>query len=285
MIDFCIGGAPKCATTALFDYLSQHPDIVASDPKEPHYFASASLGRPVMQGDYTRSQYAEMFADTQRSQKKGEGSTHYLHLAEHVAPLMAKEAPQVRLVFCLRNPIARAWSHYLYRYTNAGPYVPGGVGSNDSFLEFALHDEIFAMGNYASNISKFKSHFPQHQIYLVFMEDIATNLAETLRGICRHVRVDPSFSFDLSDRSNETIYPKWPKVMPPLDTVVGKTYPHLPHSVRKNLLRVRERLLFNKQAPKPKLNSRDREVLAKAYRPSVEALEELTDRSLDSWKQ
>ena len=38
-------GAAKSATTALHDYLGQHPDIFMSDPKEPFYFeAEYGLG-------------------------------------------------------------------------------------------------------------------------------------------------------------------------------------------------------------------------------------------------
>ena len=33
-----IVGAPKCGTTSLHYWLSQHPEIFMSDPKEPFYF-------------------------------------------------------------------------------------------------------------------------------------------------------------------------------------------------------------------------------------------------------
>jgi hypothetical protein len=36
--NFFIVGAPKCGTTAMAHYLSEHPDIFMSSPKEPHYF-------------------------------------------------------------------------------------------------------------------------------------------------------------------------------------------------------------------------------------------------------
>jgi hypothetical protein len=35
---FFIVGAPKCGTTAMCHYLSQHPEIFISTPKEPHFF-------------------------------------------------------------------------------------------------------------------------------------------------------------------------------------------------------------------------------------------------------
>lgn len=36
---FFIAGAPKCGTTALYDYLSTHPQIYFPETKEPHYFS------------------------------------------------------------------------------------------------------------------------------------------------------------------------------------------------------------------------------------------------------
>ncbi|WP_040414858.1 sulfotransferase [Desulfococcus multivorans] len=40
--DFFIIGAPRCGTTSLSRYLSKHPDICFSRPKEPHYFSTVS---------------------------------------------------------------------------------------------------------------------------------------------------------------------------------------------------------------------------------------------------
>ena len=36
---FFIIGAPKCGTTSLYRYLTLHPNIIMSIPKEPHYFS------------------------------------------------------------------------------------------------------------------------------------------------------------------------------------------------------------------------------------------------------
>ena len=72
--DFIIGGAPKCATTAIFDYLGQHPDVFATDPKGPHFFASSPMGRPVAQGNYSLEGYKALFEGKGESQFSGEGS-------------------------------------------------------------------------------------------------------------------------------------------------------------------------------------------------------------------
>ena len=38
--DFFIFGAPKCGTTALYEYLSRHPGVAMSSVKEPQYFCT-----------------------------------------------------------------------------------------------------------------------------------------------------------------------------------------------------------------------------------------------------
>lgn len=272
MIDFVIGGAPKCATTAVFDYLAQHPDVFASSPKEPHYFASAALGRTVMQGNYTRDEYLDLFAGKKPHQKGGEGSTHYLHHANAVAPRLAKEAPDARLIFCLRDPVDRAYSHFLFRYSTAGPYTLGGIGDGRRFLEFAGDPEIYAMSDYAPNLAIFYEHFPPEQILVLLFEDVVRDIPGALHRICKHIGVDPDFAFDTSRISNETEYPRAPSVMQAADKVARSIYIRLPAGFRPLLLRLRKALLFSTDAPKPRLPQDVREAAEKLYQPAIERL-------------
>ena len=56
--NFFIVGAPKCGTTALYEYLRPHPNIFMPKVKEPHFFAT-DLGTvsPAVKtlDDYTRA--------------------------------------------------------------------------------------------------------------------------------------------------------------------------------------------------------------------------------------
>lgn len=281
--DFIIGGAPKCATTAVFDYLSQHPDVFATDPKEPHFFASSALGRPVAQGNSSLDGYKALFKGKGENQISGEGSTHYLHHAAAVAPCLAAYAPDVRLVFCLRNPVDRAYSHFLFRQSTAGPWTTGGAGQNIDFPTFAQDPEIWSMGNYAENLAIFRKHIDQSQILLVFFEDIVIDPSLCLARICRHIGVDPSYRFDLSSRSNETVYARFPALTSLIDRAVNHAYPKLPVRGRKSMLRARRKLLFSRHAQKQKLSPRDRAAVTQSYRRSVEELQDITGRDLSGW--
>ena len=56
---FMIVGAPKCGTTALYEYLQAHPQVFVSDPKEPHFYAE-DLG--AHRSVFTRAEYHKLFA-------------------------------------------------------------------------------------------------------------------------------------------------------------------------------------------------------------------------------
>jgi len=74
---FMIIGAPKCGTTALYEYLQTHPQIFITEPKEPHFYAD-DLGDHRMIG--TRAEYDELFKGvTANHLAVGEASACYMH--------------------------------------------------------------------------------------------------------------------------------------------------------------------------------------------------------------
>src|SRR5947209_20289335 len=75
--DFFIVGAPRCATTALNDYLGRHPDIYVPEVKESHHFATDLLSRD----DCYRSadNYLALFAGATDEFVIGEASVFYLY--------------------------------------------------------------------------------------------------------------------------------------------------------------------------------------------------------------
>lgn len=108
--DFVIIGAQKAGTTSLFNYLGAHPQVRPAARKEVHYFD--------VNFDKGETWYRAMFPTTRALRAvdgspriTGEASPYYLF-----HPLAAERASQVipdaRLIVLLRDPTARAWSHY-----------------------------------------------------------------------------------------------------------------------------------------------------------------------------
>lgn len=74
--EFFIAGAPKCGTTAMQEYLRQHPGIFMPDMKEINHFADDLLKQddPFLK----RERYLSLFEGAGENQLAGEASVYYL---------------------------------------------------------------------------------------------------------------------------------------------------------------------------------------------------------------
>ena len=104
--NFFIIGAPKCGTTALWSYLSTHPNISMSDPKEPHYFASDIKTKRIT----TEQQYLKCFKGIEeRHTIVGESSVWYL-FSKDAVPNIIEFNDQAKFIVMVRNPVDMAYS-------------------------------------------------------------------------------------------------------------------------------------------------------------------------------
>lgn len=109
--DFFVVGAPRCGTTSLCRYLSKHPAICFSRPKETHYFAR-------LPPDWTPERLGREYLDRYYPHRApehrllGEGSVSYLYAPE-VLERLVQLNPDVRMVVLLRNPLEMLPSYHL----------------------------------------------------------------------------------------------------------------------------------------------------------------------------
>lgn len=104
---FSIVGAPRCGTTSLARYLSSHPDICFSSPKEPHFFSRQDLREhPANEVcRLVREQYLDRFFQTRAGGAVlAEGSVSYLYTPEQMLPAMTMW-PDARFILAVRSPL------------------------------------------------------------------------------------------------------------------------------------------------------------------------------------
>jgi hypothetical protein len=99
--NFFIIGAPKSGTTALSEYLREHPNIFMTTPKEPFYFDF-----DVKRARMSQKTYLELFstADPNVHSAVGEASTGYLFSKVAVSEIL-KFNPAAKFIVVLRNPV------------------------------------------------------------------------------------------------------------------------------------------------------------------------------------
>lgn len=105
-----IVGAPKCGTTSLANWLSEHPDIYMSETKEPHYYSHDLRNRTID----TKSEYEKLFVSAPENVKfLTEASTWYLYSDVAVENII-EDHPDARLIVMSRDPVQMAISLFYH---------------------------------------------------------------------------------------------------------------------------------------------------------------------------
>ena len=167
--DFIIIGSAKSGTTSLFRYLDEHPDVFISDPKEPCFFDEN------MRWEKGISWYSSLFDDAKDYQICGEASTNYTRWPQvnDVPKKMYDAVPEAKLIYIMRDPSSRAFSHYVHRWTKE---VNPGKPFTEDFDTFVKKDPMCIDGSYfAKQLDQYLEFFPKEQILLVVFEELVEN--------------------------------------------------------------------------------------------------------------
>lgn len=199
--NFFIAGAPKCGTTSLAHYLSEHPSVFVSEPKEPGYFARDLLDFDNMPESlpaawrYDLRAYLGLFASADgRHLAVGEASTTYLYSNQALREIRNFN-PDARIIAMLRNPVdlarslhaqklmegeetvgdfAAAWR--LQKQREAG----GGFERKPRRPRLLLYGNVARLGE---QVQRLLQVFPRQQVKLLLFEEFAAAPAVTYRDV------------------------------------------------------------------------------------------------------
>jgi hypothetical protein len=292
--NFLIIGAAKCGTTALYQYLHQHPDVFMSPSKEPQFFAFEGEGLDfrgpgvtINETAVTRLEdYRALFADARTESAVGEASALYLYV-EKAADRIRRHLPAARLIAVLRDPVDRAYSSFMHlRREGREPLTDfraalaaeaGRIRDNWGFL-WRYRD----MGLYHAQLRRFYERFPREQIQVLLYDDFRADPAAALRSVFRFLEIDEGFVPDTSLEHNVSGIP----VNRPLyDALWGKgrlgraVEKLLPRAVLAEVRARTARRLLRREPLEPQL----RVELIRDFREDVLRLQQLIGRDLSPW--
>ncbi|MEM8486590.1 MAG: sulfotransferase [Bacteroidota bacterium] len=299
--DFILIGAAKSGTTALFYYLSQHPEVFACPVREPNFFAlqdtpaeelPALFSGPgdretVGRNSVTDLQaYHALFKGAQPGQVVGEVSPLYLYHPD-AASNIARQVPQAKLIVVLRNPVARAHASFLHlRRDGREPCTHFGEGlllekeRRTAGWEHLWHYE--AMGRYAAQVERYLALFPRTQLLFLLYDDFVADAPSVLARCFSFLDVDAAFEPDLSRKPNRSGIPR----VKPLQQFLSGTSALKKVLVRYLPAQTRGRLVSGVQRlnlARPALEKRIANKLQAAYKEDIEQLQDLIDRDLSAW--
>ncbi|MBM3231707.1 sulfotransferase, partial [Candidatus Peregrinibacteria bacterium] len=187
-------------TTSLHQYLSQHPDIFMLPQKETNFFAQDSALCLIDRTVRSEQEYKELFNDAGGATAVGETSPAYLAVPDS-PKLIKKLIPDVKLIVILRNPIERAYSHYLMRRRQ-------GKEFRTTFEECLAVDDLDparsykSRGFYGQQLERYLKEFSMEQMKIFLYEDFLKDALRVVHEICTFLGVDPAFTPDMKEKYN-----------------------------------------------------------------------------------
>lgn len=208
--NFIIAGTEKAGTTSVFSYLSQHPEVSASRRKETNFFRSEG----------TRDEYASHFPTADARPVVMEASPAYLGEADQVVPRMHAMLPDVKLLFILREPVARFLSSYHFHRGKLNlPQELTLTEYFDACRAFGAADaperarlvqqlgigewylKVLEFGCYAGYLRRYFETFPRERIRVAFYDELCADPRSFMEGVSDFLGIDRRYWSDADYRS------------------------------------------------------------------------------------
>jgi len=288
--NFMIVGAQKSGTTTLYDILAQHSDIYLSSTKESKFFVEEEKYNKGI--EFYSNEY---FSKYSGQKAIGEIDPEYIFFEDVPQRLRYDISKDLKLIFILRNPVARAYSHYLMTYKRGWDELSfeEAIKEEPQRIEkdfFSKHHQSYiTRGYYSKQIKRYLEYFPIENMQFIIMEDdFIVNKEQTIHKLLKFIDVKADENIDIYKKSNASSQPRFKF----LRDLIFK-----PNGVKKLLKplipsqKVRYFILMNildKINQKPQKDNKltveqSKAIYEKYYKDEIKDLEKLLNRDLGSW--
>lgn len=288
-------GAPRTGTTALYEYLKDHPKIFMAYIKESWFFAT---DYPDNYRDIRDlNDYEEMFENSIKEHVYlGEGTTGYLR-SEAAIRNIYEYNKDAKIIIMVRNPIDIAYSQYqrmLYRLYET---------NQDFEAAWELQDErskgynipitcrkpenlqYRKIGSIGTQIKKVLTIFPKEQVKIIFFEDFIGDTLKVYKDIMKFLQLEYDGRTDFP-KINESVEVKYKLLQVILNLTflknigkfIFKTL-NIDRNVISDIL-IKVKLV---KAEKKKIPQEIKQKLNLEFYCEIEIMEQITDRNLSHW--
>jgi len=234
-----------------------------------------------------QEEYLALFRGVDQHHKAiGEASTSYLWDLQAPERIKAK-VPEAKIIIILRDPVERAFSHYLLDVREGIQQAPFFEALVEDYASpqkgWGVSHLYVELGLYYEQVRRYLHHFGREQILVLLFEEFAANTHSCLEQVLSFLGVDKSGLDRMESERRYNVYaePRTRLSHLMLSSVALRTVSHklLPKRIR-TILHDR---VFLRKVPKGQIDPRASEFLSKIYQPDVVCLETLLGVQLP-WK-
>lgn len=193
---FFIVGVPKAGTTALHDYLSKHEQVAMSTDKEPNFFSWQEIEKQKLyyrkKNVKTEEAYLQLFNVNENTKIAGESSISYLFYSESAKRIKSYQ-PEAKIIISLREPVARAVSHFQMDYslglvkTDLETIWRQGPEHPKTGIYF---QQYFLLSDYPEQVEHYLNTFSKEKVLLFLHESLIEDEENCLRKLCGFLEID-----------------------------------------------------------------------------------------------
>lgn len=263
-------GAMKSGTSSLHDYLSLHPDIFMSDPKEIHYYADGTYNVK------SKEWYTSFF----NTNKKIAGTTPQSYTKCHnkyyqnIPKRIFEDTPDVKMIYIVRDPIQRYASHILESYHCDRPEDVKYSQQSENYLKTSM---------YGMQLKAYLAYFSMKQIYVLSLEDLKQNRLKELNGIFRFLEVAPLDNEELFNFKSNTAETKGiPAVIK--GNLIIRLISKISVPFAEKVSTMLSERFYAYQLKKPTISDHEKEKLKERLSVDIEEFRCLTGKVFEQWE-
>ncbi len=308
--NFFLVGAAKAGSTSVAHYLGEHPQIYLSPIKEPNYFSRADINpnhfrellkkRIAMFDEdkyFTTSEFTSLHAAYLTNEQHykmlfqkadgdlvtGEASVSYLW--SPTAPQEIYNAnPNAKIIMVLRNPIDRAFSHYLMdlrvNFTKLSFLDALKKDLESPYKTWNANSKYIELGLYSEQIKRYLAIFPNQNVKIIMFDTLKKNTKQEMINLFEFLNVDSGFAPDYNKKYNESYLYKNEFV-----NAVSRNakLSHFLRSILNENIKNKIRHLITTKKAIPTITADERNYLGTFFKEDIAKIEILLQTNLSDW--
>lgn len=274
--DFIIPGAMKSGSSSLVAYLKQHPNIfIPEGTGEIHFFSKEKNYKKGIEW------YRNKFSNVLPNQIVGEKTPRYSE--SYVPSRMHKCLPDVKLIWILRNPVDRAYSHYNWYLWNGVETLSFEEAlykeekrNNKNPTEFNMYN-YKELSKYINHINNYLNYYDKSNMFFIIFEEFIQGPKKIANSLLDFLGVDMISNYKIPHKL-KTKYIKNVNIQRIIRKITKTMIPNRYSKLVFNILS-----MFNSTSIKPKMTNSTRKNLINYFKPYNKKLEEFLDKDLSIW--
>lgn len=291
-----IPGAPKAGTSSICEYLSQHPDVYVPAIKEPRFFIGDKIRQlpdcdPIKNYLVSNSFLSEIEYRSLYKAKSAkvsvDASVQYLYYYEYVIPKIKAMLGEPSIIICLRNPVERAFSNFMYTASPGVSFEDEIQKENEKIVKGINSFYLYVgQGYYYEQVKAYLAAFPK--IKIVLFEDIKASSNKLMLDIfdflsLSSIEINTKTVHNQSGRPRNRLINYFVFQNNPVKQILRPMVKNFfdAGTVQKLVLKLRS--ISRVKRSDDVIAPETRNLLVSLYREDIFRLQDLINRDLSSW--